>query len=262
MMVLDRSGSMGYTSSCDWWQLKCLNPPSCSLGYAWVKNTAYNQSQAWCNAKNQPAPRQSVWTDYGENKINKAKEAANGFLDLLGPGDQSGLVSYANNATLNKTLSNNHPAAKTAVNSLITNGATDIGDAISLANNELMSSRASPGAVKIMILLTDGMANKPSGPGYGEYAPDVAYALTKANEAAAAGIKIFTIGLGADVNTAMLQQIASSTGGDYHFAPTAADLQNIFNQIGAETCQKVVINIPWTWNLPLISWYIKPKDFI
>jgi Mg-chelatase subunit ChlD len=223
---------MGYSSKCDWWQFKFV-----SGYYQWVFNTTYNQTQTWCIAKNQTAPHQSVWTGYSPVKITAAKTTANNFLSLLGIGDQSALVSFANNATLDKTLSNNHSQTQTAVNSLITFGATDIGDAISLGTGELTSTRINPAASQIMILLTDGMANKPSGPGYGEYAPDVAYALTKAGQAAAASIKIFTIGLGGEINATMLQQIASSTGGQYYFAPTAAQLQEVFDQITLESCR-------------------------
>ena len=168
--------------------------------------------------------------------MSAAKTAANGFLDLMPLSGQSGLVSYANSATLNKLLSNNHVATKTSINALITNGATDIGDAISLANQELVSARANLLAVKAMILLTDGLANKPYGPGYGEWPADVTYALNKAGEAAVAGIKIFTIGLGFDINAIMLQQIAATSGGQYYFAPAAGQLQNIFDSLSQNVC--------------------------
>jgi hypothetical protein len=235
-LVMDRSGSMGDTSKCEWWKFTCINSPSCSLGYEWVFHTDYDETQAWCTAKNQPAPHESVWTEYNPVKITAAKLAANDFIDLLGSEDQSSLVSYATTYTLDKQLSNNHAATKTAINSLITNGATDIGDAIDLANIELTNVRANPLAVQAQILLNDGMANKPFGPGYGEYAPDVAYAKAKADEAAGLGIKIFTIGLGSDVNASMLEYIASTTGAKFYSDPTGDDLKAIYTQISEELC--------------------------
>ncbi|HOZ36584.1 MAG TPA: DUF4215 domain-containing protein, partial [bacterium] len=170
-------------------------------------------------------------------RLSLAQTSANNFLSYLNTTDQSGLVSFATTATLDKNLSNNHGATQTAVNSLSPLGATNIGDAIKLANGELLSSRHNPQAVSIEILITDGMANKPSGPGYGEYQPDVNYALSKAAEAAASGIKIFTIGLGTDINTAMLQAIADSTGGKYYSSPTAQELEDIFSEIAFDVCQ-------------------------
>jgi predicted ribosomally synthesized peptide with SipW-like signal peptide len=165
-------------------------------------------------------------------RLSQAKTAANTFLGILGTGDQSGLVSYATTASLNKILSNNHVATQAQVSSLVALGSTNIGDAINLANGQLTN----PSVEQIEILLTDGKANRPHGPGYGEDPADVTYALTKASAAAAAGIKIYTIGLGTDINATMLQTIASTTGGQYYFAPTAGDLDAIFQLLKLNAC--------------------------
>ncbi len=238
VLIIDRSGSMDYTSRCDWWQLKCVDSPSCT-SYEWVKNITYNQTQSWCNSKNQSAPHESVWLDINPKKIDAAKDAADYFVGLMGTGDQSGLVSYANSATLDKGLSNNHSATQSAIDSLAAVGATNIGDAIKSGTQELRSGRANSQAVKAMILLTDGKANKPNGPGYGEYAADVAYAEAKAAEAAAFNFKIFTIGLGdnGEINETMLQNIANATGADYYHSPTQNDLQAIYDEIASRLCQ-------------------------
>lgn len=174
--------------------------------------------------------------DDSPTRLYQAKTAANEFINNMQTNDQSALVSYATTASLNKTLSNNHASTTAVINSLTAVGATDIGDAINLANNELISVRANPLSTKVEILLTDGMANRPSGPGFGEWPADVAYAKAKADEAAAQGIKIFTIGLGTSVNTVMMQYIASTTGAQYHFAPNGAALEAIYKLISKELC--------------------------
>jgi cysteine-rich repeat protein len=233
MMILDRSGSMGYDgapSSCKWWELKMIGP-----SYQWIQNTTQNATEDFCLGKNLPG-HPSVFTPPVLDKMDYAKIDADLFLDNLKSTDQSGLVSYANNATLDKTLSYDHDATKSAVNAMTPNGATNIGDSINLSNSELISERSNPKAHKIAILLTDGMANKPNGPGHGEYPADVAYALNKASDAAAQGIQIFTIGLGSDIDQVMLQQIASTTNGTYHFAPAADQLKGIFENIISEFC--------------------------
>lgn len=171
-------------------------------------------------------------------RISQAKTAANDFINNLSTTtDQSALVSYGTTAILKKLLSYDHASTTEAINGLTAVGATNIGDGIALANNELtISGHASPAAVKVEILLTDGLANKPNGPGYGEWPADVAYAKAKADEAALNDIKIFTIGLGINVNTSMLQYIATTTGAEYHFAPTGADLKAIYQLISEELC--------------------------
>ena len=44
---------------------------------------------------------------------------------------------------------------------------------------------------------------------------------------------IFTIGLGADIQTEVLQRMAVETGGQYFATPNSADLTFIYNQISA-----------------------------
>lgn len=165
-------------------------------------------------------------------RLSLAKAAANSFLSNLGANDQSALVSFATSASLNKVLSNNHSATQSAVNGLIALGWTNIGDAIGISNQELSSIRANPKAVKVAILLTDGAANRPSDVGD----PEI-YAETKAEEAAALGYKIFTIGLGSAVNETMLENIASTTGARYYFAPDGSALAGIYNDISIRVCE-------------------------
>jgi len=170
-------------------------------------------------------------------RLSQAKIAANDFINNLRINDQSGLISYSTSAILKKILSNNHALTMSSINNLTSGGATNIGDAINIASNELIGVRANSTAAKVEILLTDGKANKPYGPGYGEWPADVAYAKSKADEASLKSIKIFTIGLGSDVNAPMLGYIASTTGAQYHFAPTSADLKGIFDLIAQKFCQ-------------------------
>ncbi|MFA6410484.1 MAG: VWA domain-containing protein, partial [Candidatus Buchananbacteria bacterium] len=231
VLIIDRSGSMadgGSQSSCRYYTLVW------GIFHSW--RTTHNVTQSWCDAKSLPG-YPSTYTPATPNKIEAAKAAANTFLGLVGLADQSGLVSFSTAATLDKGLSGDHAATQAAVNALVANGATNIGDAIDLANQELGSTRAQAQSAKVAILLTDGMANKPNGNGSGENAADVAYAKTKASEAAGLGYKIFTIGLGSDINESMLQEIATATGASYFNAPNQSDLNSIYNTISQRICQ-------------------------
>ncbi len=169
-------------------------------------------------------------------RLADAKTASKGFIDLLQATDQAGLVTYATTATMNHLLDADFVTLKSKIDAIVAVGATNIGDAIKLANIELGSLRARSSAAHVEILLTDGKANKPFGPGRGEYAADVQYAKDQAAVAAAAGIRIFTIGLGTDVNTAMLMDIATSTGASYFASPSSSDLASIYADIASQLC--------------------------
>jgi uncharacterized protein YegL len=90
-----------------------------------------------------------------------------------------------------------------------------------------------------MILLTDGIQ---TGPG-----ADAARAEAEAIKNA--GIVLFVIGLGQDVDAAFLAQIASS--GRYYFAPTAGELDAIYALISATIpCNSAPTEIPGTTGTP------------
>jgi Mg-chelatase subunit ChlD len=112
-------------------------------------------------------------------------------------------------------------------------GYTNIGDAIALATENLPP--ASLDQTRVEILLTDGKAN--CYPIHGviqcnnNYQTQAEqYAIGKANTAKQAGIIIFTIGLGNDINETFLKQVATDDTMYFH-APNASDLEAIYDQI-------------------------------
>ena len=236
VMIMDRSGSMGYDGTCYFNGVKYKEIISGTSCYKEGLEKGYEISEI-------------LFVPSDPTKLSQAQTAANLFLNNLGTDDQSALISYADEATLDKGLSNNHTdsndplSTEAYVNALFPWGGTNIGDAIYFSNQEL-ESNANPQAVKVAILLTDGMANKPNGPGYGEDQDDVDYAIEKAEEAANAGYKIFTIGLGSNINEAMLSNIASLTGAQkedgspgYYHAPSSGELEGIYTEISQQLCE-------------------------
>jgi hypothetical protein len=92
--------------------------------------------------------------------------------------------------------------------------------ALIVSRSELLGPRHRAGHERIVILLTDGV---PAG-------TTEAGVLAEAAATQAAGITIYTIGLGADVDAAFLQAVSSSPDLFYE-APAADDLANIYAQI-------------------------------
>ena len=196
--IIDRSGSMGYDGT------------GCTIPAYLNQIDCENNSGAW-------GPRPMIF----------AKEAAKSFINEMDPVyDKIGIVSYNQSAQLNFTASNDFTAAQTAINIIPTpTGSTNIGDAIRLATTSIQTN-APVGDVKVEILLTDGVANVPSPISTAEL-----YARTKADEADNAGVLIFVIGLGSGVNENFLRDDIATDPTMYFYAPSASDLEGIYNQI-------------------------------
>lgn len=168
-------------------------------------------------------------------KLAAAKTAAKKFVDLLDPTrDQVGLVSFSSTAALSKQLTTDFVSVKNAISNLSAGGSTNIGDPIDKANLELESSRARSNSTKVEILLTDGRANRPGTTDDNPTA--MALAVAKANEAAANGFILYTIGLGNDVNAPFLTGLAESTGGQYFSSLDIGQLSDIYGQITHLIC--------------------------
>ncbi|MEQ8837266.1 MAG: VWA domain-containing protein [Lacipirellulaceae bacterium] len=91
------------------------------------------------------------------------------------------------------------------------NGWTPVGGALRDSAHYL-SQNARSGVERVIILMSDGRANKPNGNGPG-YALDMSYYAKGLN------IKVYTISLGNGADEDLMQQIADVTGGEHFRAP-------------------------------------------
>ena len=151
-------------------------------------------------------------------------------------GDRLGLILFGSQAYLQTPLTFDRTTARTLLAETplgIAGGKTAIGDAIGLAVKRLQSR---PENSRILILLTDGKNN------VGEVSP-----LQAAKIAATQGVKIYTIGFGADelvvpgllfnrtinpsaeLDTKTLTEIAGLTGGIYQRARNTQELAAIYD---------------------------------
>ncbi len=118
---------------------------------------------------------------------------------------------------------------------------TNIGAGMQTARLELQNN-ARVGAQKIMILMTDGVANKPTNTTTAK-----AFVRQEAALAAAAKIPILTISLGAGADTALMQEVADTTGGVHFNVPGGQgveeledDLKAVFGQVADDRPLKLV----------------------
>lgn len=170
--------------------------------------------------------------------MTSVKDAAIGFQDLFDPGwARMGLASFSTTASLDQVVSTDFgpgSALETAVNGVYPSGYTNIGDAISVAHTEVTTGpNVRVGSFKVIVLLSDGDPNRCAG---GSSCSDSAAATHSRNAATAAaldGVTIFTIGLGANVDGVLMQEIADIGGGEYILSPSAAELEATFDAIAA-----------------------------
>ena len=157
------------------------------------------------------------WNDPADQR----KEAARQFISALIPGDRAAVVDFDDRGRLVTGLTTDRAVATAAVGSIDSNGGTDIGAGVRLGNSELIGG-GDPDHLKAQIVLTDGVGN---------------YDERLTAEAKAAGIVIYTVSLGYDVDAGLLQRIAAGTGGTYYAVSNADGLPQVFRRIadgGAE----------------------------
>jgi Ca-activated chloride channel family protein len=186
--------------------------------------------------------------DFKPSRLEKAKQEVNGLISRM-QGDRVGLVAFAGVAFIQCPLTLDYSAAQMFLDimdtDLIPQPGTAIGDAVR-TSVEAFSQKERK--YKVLILLTDGEDHDSDPPGAAE-------------EAAAEGIKIYTIGIGSiegepiplrnsrgevtgykkdtdddvvvsKLDETTLQKIALATGGKYYHATSGEmELDKIYNEI-------------------------------
>jgi hypothetical protein len=116
---------------------------------------------------------------------------------------------------------------------------TNIGAGINKARQEL-ETNGRRDAVSMMVLMTDGVANRPYGYASG-------YAINEATLCRMSGIKIMTISLGLNADVELMQQIADITGGKHFNVPGGGtvmqyeeQLKTVFQEIAADRPLKLL----------------------
>ncbi|MCA9875480.1 MAG: VWA domain-containing protein, partial [Anaerolineales bacterium] len=171
----------------------------------------------------------SMFWDANANntKMDLLKEAVIQFLDevnLQSGADQLAIVEFDSAANIVQPLLSNRAALTQAIDNINEGNGTAIAAGLTSGQQALASSRAD--ASQVLIIITDGQ----DGGGFLGL-PDSSL-RSKANDIKAQGIRIITIGLGPDVDEDLLQDLASQPA-DYHFAPSANNLAQLYADIGS-----------------------------
>ena len=164
--------------------------------------------------------------------ITAVKAAAQQFTSRLQQADQAALVTFASEAVVTEPL-----ALPSAVGARIATlvidpeeeqGSTNTGDAFVRAAELFASAAKNPDARRVMVVLTDGLATAP------DEEPE-AYAIARAEALRTAGVQIFAIGLGQEVNMDFINAIASPNAA--YQALTRDQVDQIYQQITGAICE-------------------------
>ena len=212
-----------------------------------------------------------IATDVQPTRYAAANAAAKRFLDSLPPSFRVALVNFSAGAQLDVAPTVDREAIRAALDALQPQGGTAMGDALELARGVVVAaveadnaaasagsggagsqgpaSSAASGAAKesvpaAILLLSDGAQTA------GQADP-----LIAAERIGQLGVPVYTIALGTvdgvidspdnpgtplpvppDPDT--LAQVAQRTGGQFFTAPTAQDLQSVYENIGSRVTYK------------------------
>jgi Ca-activated chloride channel homolog len=185
-------------------------------------------------------------TDVPPTRLEAAKSASSSFLDLLPDRFRVGLVSFSSIVSVLEEPSDDREAVRSALDRLEGDVGTALGDAIvesvALAPDPEEQDDLSGGRPLFAILLLSDGANS-----VGREPLDVI------DEAQEAGVPIHTIAFGTPQGTVditndfgvtetyrvppdptTLRQVAQETGGRFFEAPTEADLEAVYEEIGSQ----------------------------
>ncbi|HEX9133062.1 MAG TPA: VWA domain-containing protein [Ktedonobacteraceae bacterium] len=175
-------------------------------------------------------------------KLRNVKEAVKMVLDRLEPTDYVSVVIFddTSQVIIPSMPANDKPGMKAAIDQIRDAGGTTMSLGMIQGLNELRRWHI-PNAVNRMILLTDGVT-------YG----DSDRCRQLARDAAAAGISIYPLGIGADWDEDLLDTIGQLSGGmPAEFIRDAADALTIFQQQLQSAVDVAIRNATLIMRLPV-----------
>jgi Ca-activated chloride channel family protein len=174
--------------------------------------------------------------DVDPNRLEAAKDAARAFVAKLPAGFPVGVVSFANEPTVDLGPTLEREAVSAALDRLPRGRGTVIGDGLATSLDTLEADREQNGdRPSAVVLLSDGNDTG------SQVAP-----LDAAQRAADLGIPVYTVVLGqvggkGGADAELLGQIAQTTGATSATAGTSGQLTSVYEQLGSQLSTDLAI---------------------
>jgi|GEM_PF-1286268 len=222
-------------------------------------------AEVWRNRTSCAQAARSTTPPYQVEPFDGTVAAAEYFTTLFNPSyDKIGAAKYSDNTASITGLSSNLSGVKSSIHNLVPpTGTTNIAGGLAAGRIILDGAGKRANAVRVLVLLTDGIANYVCGSdstyGQSDYnnlpcssvnsepqASAQSHAYNEAARATSEDIIIFTIGLGNGVDANFLKRVADGGGTSgpcqdnqqgcrYYFAPTTDQLDEAFEAIAEQT---------------------------
>jgi Ca-activated chloride channel homolog len=184
-------------------------------------------------------------TDVPPTRLDAAKSASSSFLDRLPERFRTGLVSFSSTVSVLQEPTEDRDAVRSSLDAIEGDVGTALGDAIvesvALAPDADEQERSGGKPLFAILLLSDGANSVGREP------------LDVLDEAKQAGVPIYTIAFGTPEGSVeitndagftqtynvppdpeTLRRVAEETGGRFFEAPTEADLEAVYREIGSQ----------------------------
>ena len=161
-----------------------------------------------------------------KDKIALTRVALRSFVDQIrGDRDQVGLITFATNVNLVRTLQPLDDAGRTQLNSaidrLIASGNTALIDGVWEAYSRLLTE-GSPESINAIVVMTDGQENSSR--------QSLSALQRRIQQEGGMQIVIFTIAFGSDADEKLMRSMAEMGGGQYRRA-TETDIEDLYKII-------------------------------
>ncbi len=168
-------------------------------------------------------------------KMEQARAAGHQFLNSLASADRFRLIAFSNDVEeyAERWTSASTSARRDAgrwLDALTVGGGTNIGGALERA----LEAKPGDGRLSLVLFLTDGA------PTIGERRPE---RLAERAAELRGESRVFTFGIGADVNAALLEQLALDGAGTAHFVRPEEDVERVVGVVAERLTQPVATDL-------------------
>jgi Ca-activated chloride channel family protein len=168
-------------------------------------------------------------------KLEQAKAAGRALLETLGSGDRFRIIDFSTDVRSFRdefvpATSDNLRAGRRYLEDLTAEGSTNISGALETA----LDDRSPDGRLPLVVFVTDGE------PTVGERNADAIAALAARRRGDA---RIFAFGISADVNSALIEQLAVEGHGTPHFVRSGESVERSVSLLASRLTSPVLTNV-------------------